>query len=91
MNCAHGAVKEGQLFSRGQSHFLHLSWDMALSKASSAVSKQMFSRLHPVPGNLYFVLTAASAITSAARLRRQLKRGEQDGSHNSWPGYLIVT
>lgn len=64
---------------------LHLSWGMVLSKASSAVNKQMFLRLHAVPANTYFVLSAASAITSAATLRRQFKREEQEGSHTFWP------
>lgn len=56
---------------------LHLSWDMALSKASSAVNKQMFLRFHPVPRNMYFVLSAASA----AMLRRQLKKERNKRDH----------
>lgn len=35
---------------------LHLSWDMVSSKTSSAVNEQMSLRLHPVSGNLCFVL-----------------------------------
>lgn len=60
---------------------LHLSLDMALSRANYAVNKQMLLRLHPVLGNMYFVLSPSAAITSAAMLRRQFKRKEQEGSH----------
>lgn len=68
---------------------LHLLWDMTLFKACSAVNKQRFLRLHPVPGNMCFVLSAASTITSAATLRRQLKRR---GITNTFlPGYLLAS